>query len=502
VRHADTFCYDASGKKPILGLHPVPTSDTLDAHDVVAATPIRPQAPAALAPECPAFPLQSQPIEPLKDDLSCGRLRSSTPPLDATSDPGALQRLCEELAADADFAPNSYLVTLLVPSFENHVPFASLTVAGSTHTIDLTAYGDINLFTALRPLFQSPAVQIAIHDVHHILSTLASCVETVTCLVDTQLAFEHLTGHMDVGLKEFIAACPGEILHPTASGSTPAPGKSGPEGSEMLARQYFAACKAILSLIDDDLAIIRLATLLRARSVPPPAGGFRRIAFDERCDCRLTSHALLSALRLCHVSTADDSANRAPVPWGSAYLIADVLLGRPDLHVLVIGPPDCRARVFREIAHTLSESRCVLHTDGDESADGSNPPSNLNACDVMILPEISSAHDARVRDIFLSVGGPRVIFGASGTLRTLLYDSAFSALFGGIVAADSGGGLCFRRRGPPVVGCLALCQEDVLTLTMDVAGAVDALLAEGVWSSWERTCDAAGALFQRRVTRI
>jgi len=24
VRHADTFCYDASGKKPILGLHPVP----------------------------------------------------------------------------------------------------------------------------------------------------------------------------------------------------------------------------------------------------------------------------------------------------------------------------------------------------------------------------------------------------------------------------------------------------------------------------------------------
>lgn len=49
----------------------------------------------------------------------------------------------------------------------------------------------------------------------------------------------------------------GEILHPIASESTPAPGKSGPEGSEMLARQYFAACKAILSLIDDDLAISR-----------------------------------------------------------------------------------------------------------------------------------------------------------------------------------------------------------------------------------------------------
>lgn len=49
----------------------------------------------------------------------------------------------------------------------------------------------------------------------------------------------------------------GEIQNPAASGSIPAPGKSGPEGSEMLARQYFAACKAILSLIGDDLAISR-----------------------------------------------------------------------------------------------------------------------------------------------------------------------------------------------------------------------------------------------------
>jgi len=508
ARHADTFRYDASGKTPILRLFVLPPRKIINATaSVVSPTPTpknetRTEVSSATKNVVSAMP--AEPIEPLKDDLSTISPRSPAPLSDTIRDPEALQRLNQILGANVDSGVCPPLVIALVVSVSGaHTSSVSLSVTDRTYTIQAAAYGTVNLFTALRPLFTNPAVQVFIHDVHHVPSPLPSPGETFPSLIDTQLAFEHLTGHMDVGLKEFIAACPvpsDAVDRPglAASGSGPIIESTGAG----LGGQYFNACKAVLPLINSDLTVIRSATMLRARSAPP-AGGFRRVAYDVHCECRLTSHALLAALSLGDLSDSSDT----PPPWGSAYLIADILLGRPDLHILVLGFPFLRTRALRDITRTLSDSCCVLTIDGEPATVGPTPLSirtdrNDRSHDVVTLPEISSADDVHVRDILVpGRGGPRVIAGAAGTLHNLVHDPAFNAFFGTVIADPTvaGGTAHHRRRDLPAFGCVVDCQEDGLTLTMDVAGAVDALLAHQPSWAWARTRDAAGSLFQRRV---
>jgi len=482
-RHYDRFWYDAGIRS--VGLRPQPASAPVE-------FPVPPKAlkPSSFGPDTGSYTV--------------------------VEDFAGLVRMRDGVLARCGSVPLLSFVTF------SHKANAIIIVstADECYLVDCLSLGFPVVVAALQPVLIHPGVVKAVYDLRWVATMLKEYGATMVGILDVRVVFEHLTGTMEVGVDALVAAFG---IYSPEEWSPTAPSSLTDRAAARLAkedRRFYEACKILISATKgENWNCILTASKLRAQYAA--TSNTRRIAFDHRCGYRLSSYELLPAVAFVDVVEPSEGAGILP-------LILDVVVGRPDLSVLLTGQGDCGATVAATlcgIASLLSESYTVLLVGSPEFVQSTDAAAvrasrnvqwlavpdpeckgailmsgaNVHGPQVVIVDEIASHVDATALCTVLHDGVRGFTF-APMALGCLLTATPFFPLLGMERPADLRQGLLRRTTSPPV-GCVIALQPqkaDECTVTFKVSEAIDYQIGTGAKpETWWRSRDSQGILIHR-----
>jgi len=551
----------------------------------------------------------------------------------------AVRAMCQSILQRCGSVPLLNFVTL-------HRVDACLTFtnADAVYVVDVPWVGLAAVLTACQPLLTNPGVLKAVLDVHFVSTSVDQAAGKLVGVLDVPLAFEHLTGIVDVDVADLLAAFGLRALEVLPVLSS-VPGRQQP-----LAQGYadavavgvwrlHLACRALIGATrSESWASILSASTQRFQYLATAPHGARRVAFDRRCGHRLVTHELLMVTapedaasvpsmegngfrgslvvilpfrlhaifsssitslrsiilelsqqphafgaegaieldssfkvvqddldRICEaigiptyvaprgaaspavqavtalpralghaIATRNASGKvanlvlqAAPPIYGVVPLLMDIVVGRPDLNVLMVGMADSvpvLSSTLRCAAGVLFEFGRILLVGSPEFVKGirGDPPLNSGQLECLVVPDpatkwailrsgvnVHSPHTVIVDEI-VSQGdvlalcevmgeGVRVIAGVRRPLTELAVAPDFFPLFG-IEGTVDGRSDSRKRTMTPPVGCIVTLQPqrpNESTVMLRVAETVDRVLDHGACPpAWIRTRDADGVVVQ------